>query len=135
MTNEQMFQLVFNDHGISTLGWMFAAAMAIGFLLDEDGRKIRTWLFVICMYFVVQEIVRYDLFQRVSHSAPLAVETVNVVIWLTYSAGLCLGWVLSYFSKKKGRQDYKLAKQRNGEYNGEDKRNALDKAQEDEKAV
>lgn len=89
---------------VSALGWVFASAMIVGGLLDDDYKNVLRWAFAGLVYLIFQEVARHELIEgltSVPHYASIAVSGTTFIV---YTLGLALGWAIAEIAKRRVRR-------------------------------
>lgn len=91
------------------LGWCLAAAMAVGGIIDESSKKLRSWIFAAIIFAAIEGGLRYifRLHQGGFEDAFLCESTaITINTTITYIIGIAIGWLIVFFAKKYGRSSY-----------------------------
>jgi hypothetical protein len=101
---EVVVQMLGVNAFLSMLGWLFASAMLVGGILDDDYRSLLRWLLAGTTYVVFQEIARSALIHDMSTTAHSIGFIISIITLIVYSCGFALGWGITAVAKTKARR-------------------------------
>lgn len=102
------FQRILNVQDfVSALGWVFASAMIVGGLLDDDYRNVLRWAFAGFVYLIFQEVARHELVEELTVVPHYASVAISATTFVTYTLGLALGWAIAEIAKRRVRHQIK----------------------------
>lgn len=105
-TGEIVVQVLSVDAFLSMLGWLFAAAMIVGGVLDDDYKNLLRWAFAGITYVVFQELARRALISDMTKSNHDIALIVSIITLIVYTAGLALGWSIAAIAKIRVRRQF-----------------------------
>lgn len=88
-------------------GWLFAASMVIGSILDDGHKQLISWLIAVGIFAVALQFV-HSYFLQTIQGTPLEVcksGSITIISTLLYSIGMATGWSIVYLAKKWARRD------------------------------
>lgn len=100
--------LLSNSDFLQLLGWCFAAAIAVGGIIDESPKKLGNWIFAAVVFAVTEGVLRYFYRMNSGFNDTFLCESnaITINITITYVIGLTAGWMIVYFGKRHGRNSY-----------------------------
>ncbi len=102
---ENGYRFLFETQTFSqALGWLFAIAMAIGGILDDQWKKLATWVVAASIYAIMQETIRYYLLAEIGHSQNAAISVIiTLSTAVVYIVGMTVGWAIVWFGRMRIR--------------------------------
>lgn len=105
-TAEIINQLLSVSGFVSALGWVFAAAMMVGGIIDDGYKNLLHWCFAGAVYVAFQEIARHALLSEMTINSHNAVTAISMITLVVYTTGLSVGWSIAYIAKNRARKNF-----------------------------
>lgn len=104
-TFSQLFiELITTPSFVSALGWIFAAAVLVGGILNDGYKQLVSWITACIVYILFQELARAALLSSFGQAYRL--EGMFVLLTgVIYILGLCAGWGIVHLAKAKVHRD------------------------------
>jgi hypothetical protein len=88
------------------LGWLFAAAILVGGILDDDYKNLLRWAFAGVVYVAMQELARHTLVGQMTETHHNMASVVSAITLIVYTLGLALGWGIVALAKIKAHRQF-----------------------------
>lgn len=89
-----------------TLGWVFATAIIIGAILDNQGKDLIRWLLAVIVFAILNAFASLSV---MDNQAPTLAGTVIIfatIFTSIYCVGLSVGWFFFRWAQQKGRVNF-----------------------------
>jgi uncharacterized membrane-anchored protein YhcB (DUF1043 family) len=105
-TGEIVVQIFYTEAFLSMLGWLFAAAMLVGGILDDDYKSLIRWVFAGAIYVIMEELARHALISQITTEHSNLSPIISVITLSVYTIGLALGWAIVVLAKNRARKQF-----------------------------